>query len=79
MGNEDLPNLKLFGDVIEASGLGNFSHTELEKALAGKIASASLSLSDYREYVNGSSTPKDVETMLQLVYLLFRLLMRWVI
>ena len=70
-GNKELPNLKMFGDVIEASGLGNFSHTELEKALAGKIASASLSLSDYREYVNGSSTPKDVETMLQLVYLMF--------
>ena len=70
-GNEELPNLRLFGDVIEASGLGNFSHTELEKALAGKIASASLSMDAYREYVNGSSTPKDVETMLQLVYLMF--------
>ena len=70
-GNEDLPNLKMFGDVIEASGLGNFSHTELEKALAGKIASASLWMDTYREQVSGSSTPKDVETMLQLVYLYF--------
>ena len=67
----ELPNLRLFGDVIEASGLGSFSHTELEKALAGKIASASLTMDAYREYVNGSSTPKDVETMLQLVYLYF--------
>ena len=70
-GLEDLPNLKMFGDVIEASGLGNFSHTELEKALAGKIASASMYMSNYREHINGSSTPKDVETMLQLVYLYF--------
>ena len=70
-GNEDFANLKMFGDVIEASGLGNFSHTELEKALAGKIASATLDMSNYREHVNGSSTPKDVETMLQLVYLYF--------
>ncbi len=70
-GDKELPNLKMFGDVIEASGLGNFSHTELEKALAGKIASASLSMSAYRENINGSSTPKDVETMLQLVYLYF--------
>ena len=70
-GNEDLPNLKMFNDVIGASGLGNFSHTELDKALAGKIASASMSLDAYREYINGSSTPKDVETMLQLVYLMF--------
>ena len=70
-GNEDLPNLNMFGDVIGASGLGNFSHTELEKAMAGKIASASMSMDAYREYINGSSTPKDVETMLQLVYLMF--------
>ena len=70
-GEQDLANVKLFDDVIEASGLGNFSHTELEKALAGKIASASLSMGAYRQHLRGSSTPKDVETMLQLVYLYF--------
>ncbi|MBR1411098.1 MAG: insulinase family protein [Prevotella sp.] len=70
-GEKDFANIKMFDDVIEASGLGNFSHTELEKALAGKIASASLSMSTNRQNVSGSSTPKDVETMLQLVYLYF--------
>ena len=70
-GDQDLPNLNIFSDVIGASGLGNFSHNELEKALAGKIASASMSMDAYREYISGSSTPKDVETMLQLVYLMF--------
>ena len=70
-GEKDFANIKMFDDVIEASGLGNFSHTELEKALAGKIASATLTLSTNRVHVNGSSTPKDVETMLQLVYLYF--------
>jgi zinc protease len=70
-GEKDFANIKMFDDVIEASGLGNFSHTELEKALAGKIASASLSMSTYRQNVSGNSTPKDVETMLQLVYLNF--------
>ncbi len=68
---KDFANIKLFNDVIEASGLGNFSHTELEKALAGKIAGASLSLGSTRAIINGSSTPNDVETMLQLVYLYF--------
>ena len=70
-GEKDFANIKMFDDAVEASGLGNFSHTELEKALAGKIASASLSLGTNRQYINGSSTPKDVETMLQLVYLYF--------
>jgi zinc protease len=70
-GEKDYANLRMFDEVVEASGLGNFSHTELEKALAGKIASASLSLGDDRQYISGSSTPTDVETMLQLVYLYF--------
>ena len=70
-GEKDFANIKLFDDVIEASGLGNFSHTELEKALAGKIASASMALGTDRANITGSSTPNDVETMLQLVYLYF--------
>ena len=70
-GENDFANIKLFDEAIEASGLGNFSHTELEKALAGKIAGASLSLDNARVAISGSSTPQDVETMLQLVYLYF--------
>ncbi len=70
-GAADYANLKMFNSVIDASGLGNFSHTELEKAMAGKIADVSLSLSTNRVRVNGSSTPKDVEAMLQLLYLNF--------
>jgi zinc protease len=70
-GAADFANIKMFNDVIEASGLGNFSHTELEKALAGKIASLSLSLGTNRQSVSGSSTPNDVEAMMQLLYLTF--------
>ena len=70
-GEKDFANIKMFDDAIEASGLGNFSHTELEKALAGKIASASMALGTDRANITGSSTPTDVETMLQLVYLYF--------
>ena len=70
-GEKDFANIKMFDDAIEASGLGNFSHTELEKALAGKIASASMMLGTDRINITGSSTPNDVETMLQLVYLYF--------
>ncbi len=70
-GEQDFANIKLFDEAIEASGLGNFSHTELEKALAGKIASASMMLGVNRANITGSSTPTDVETMMQLVYLYF--------
>ncbi len=66
---KEFANISMFNDAVEASGLGAFSHTELVKALAGKIAGATLSMSTQRTNVNGSSTPNDVETMLQLVYL----------
>ena len=71
LGKEDINNAKLFDMVIDASGLGNFSNTELEKALAGKQVGVTLSLSELHETVSGRSTPKDLETMFQMTYLYF--------
>ena len=70
-GAKDYANMQLFNEVIDASGLGSFSATELQKALAGKIANVSLLLDQTTTNVSGSSTPKDVETMFQLNYLYF--------
>lgn len=57
--------------IVGQSGLKNLSKIELGKKLAGNTANVSVFLTDNYEYVNGSSTPKDLETMLQLVYLSF--------
>ena len=70
-GPADYTNLKVFGNVIGISGLGNFSSNELTKALAGKNCNADLSMSKTRQYVTANSTPKDIETMMQMVYLYF--------
>ena len=67
----DLVNAKLYDMAISASGLGNFSNTELEKALAGKQANVNLSLANLHEGASGKSTPKDLETLFQLTYLYF--------
>ncbi len=67
----DIYNTSLLGSMVSVSGLGAFSNTELEKALAGKQASVGLSMSDTHEMVSGSCTPKDLETMFQLCYLNF--------
>lgn len=58
-----------FDSVIGESGVKNLSRIQLDKMLAGKRAGASVSLDELYENVSGSSTPKDFETMLQLVYL----------
>ena len=70
-GAKDYKNLQMFDQAIGFSGLGSFSNTELTKGLAGKIANADLSMSDEYANISGSSTPKDVETMLQMTYLYF--------
>jgi len=69
--NEDLPSANLLEQVVNMSGLGEFSATELSKVLAGKTASASTKVNHITESVSGSSTTKDVETMLQLANLRF--------
>ena len=70
-GPEDYVNIGVFNSVVGYSGLGNFSSMELKKALAGKIANADLTLTDENTRVDGSSTPKDVETMFQMAHLYF--------
>lgn len=58
-------------DAVEVGGLGNFSAVDLEKVLAGKKASVSYGIGDKTETINGSCSPKDFETMMQLTYLTF--------
>ena len=70
-GAADYTNLKVFDQVIGMSGLGTFSSTELQKALAGKEANADATLGNTRQYVTAHSTPKDLETMMQMQYLYF--------
>jgi len=67
----DLPSAALATDVVELGGLADMSATDLQKALTGKRVSLSPSINAYNETLNGSSTVKDLETMLQLNYLYF--------
>lgn len=70
-GEADIDNLKVFNDVIQLGGLGQFSATELSKVLAGKQAACVTSLGLNNESVNGSATPADLKTLFELIYLNF--------
>ena len=67
----DLPSAALATSVVELGGLADMSATDLQKALTGKRVSLSPSISEYSESMNGASTVKDLETLLQLNYLFF--------
>lgn len=70
-GEADYVNLGVYDYIANSCGLGNFSVTELQKALAGKKVSAAPSLGLYTRSLNANSTPKDVETMMQVSHLYF--------
>lgn len=66
-----LPSASNVGSLVGAYGLGDFDAVTLRKMLTGKMASVSVSVGSLSESVGGKSTPKDFETMLQLLYLRF--------
>ena len=62
---------QFLGMVMSQSGVGKFSATELNKQLVGKSAWASTAAAAYEHAINAGGSPKDIETILQLVYLNF--------
>src|SRR5690554_358562 len=68
---QDPINSRMMSSVMTLGGVGNFSASDLPKVLAGKTASVRPSIGMTTQDFNGSSTIKDFETMLQLVYLYF--------
>jgi zinc protease len=57
--------------IIAAGGVGQFSAIDLRKKLTGKVATAQPSIADLSEGMSGAASPKDLETLLQLLYLRF--------
>lgn len=55
----------------QMSGVGKFSAVDLKKQLAGKSAQVNTSTSEYENRIEGVGSPKDLETLLQLLYLNF--------
>ncbi len=57
--------------VIAAGGVGTMSALDLRRTLAGVAANVSASISTYDEGLGGGGSPKDLETLFQLIYLRF--------
>jgi zinc protease len=70
-GQADMYNAGYASAVIASMGLGEFAPTELQKMMAGKLASVSIGLGGVTDGVSASSSPADLETMLQLLTLKF--------
>lgn len=66
-----LPAASNCGNFVSNYGLGEFDDIALDKILTGKTAGCGISVGGLYENVSGGSTPKDFETLMQLLYLRF--------
>lgn len=69
--NELVLPASLLQAIIPMYGLGDFDNITLQKMLAGKKVSLNIGLSETAESISGSSTPRDFETLMQMLYLRF--------
>jgi zinc protease len=67
----DFLSARVADDVVPAGGVGQFSAVMLDKILSGKAVAVSPFISEINQGMGGGSTPQDVETMFQLIYLRF--------
>lgn len=61
----------MFTSAYSVGGIGQFSPTQLQKALAGKQAGVRINVGNRSELVSGNSTPKDLRTLMQMIHLQF--------
>jgi zinc protease len=61
----------LISAIVPMYGAGDYDNITLQKMLAGKKATVTFGMSETAEFISGSSTPRDFETMMQLLYLRF--------
>lgn len=68
---EDIPSSQIAVSLVDNSGLGAFKSTDLKDKLNGKIVDIKPYITELTEGFKGSSNQKDLETLLQLLYLYF--------
>ena len=62
---------RVFSDIIDESGLGQFNGIDLGKKLAGKAANLTPFMTSLQQGFKGNASPKDLKTLFKLQYLYF--------
>jgi len=74
--DNDIMSAMLASAVVTQSGIGSYDYMGLQKKLSGNTAKLTPFINELREGINGSCTPKDLETLLQLNFLYFTAIRR---
>lgn len=68
-GLADKSNAQYAVATAVSMGFGDFTPTQIDKIMSGKVASVKMGMTDIEDNVVGGSSIKDFESMLQLMYL----------
>ncbi len=71
IGDEFADDVIFMPYALSSFGLGDFTNDDLMKYTAGRQAGISIGFKSYVRQVSGSSTPRDLPTMMELLYMAF--------
>jgi zinc protease len=66
---EYLPSVDMLSSFVPMYGVAEYDQATLQKMLTGKTVQLSLELNELSEGFSGSASPKDFETLMQLIHL----------
>lgn len=69
--DDDYLSAAMAAGILSQSGWGPYDAIQLRKKLAGKVASVGSGIGELYETMNGSASPKDLDTWFQLMHLHF--------
>lgn len=68
----DFANSIIFSNyALQEYSMGNYTHSDIQKYLSGKQVGIGFDFGAMSRSVNGNSTPKDIETLMEFVYMTF--------
>ncbi|UMR30244.1 insulinase family protein [Massilia sp. MB5] len=71
-GDDDFRNAYYASPLTMSMGMGEFAEQDIPKILAGQNAAINFNIDELAERIDGSSSRRDIESMLQLLYLSMR-------
>ena len=70
-GDADFAAVRVAGDVVAASGVGQFNAVALDRVLTGRAVGVRPFIGEISQGLGGGSAPKDLEALFQLIHLRF--------
>lgn len=69
--DQDFTSADMAGGIISSSGINDLSQAELDKKLSGHNVKVTPYISDVAQGISASTTPRDFETAMAMIYLYF--------